>query len=162
MRAQYKVWLPEILLKTVGVLCALLFLARPKCRLVVQPMSYMSLGSATNVVYVALYCDQCHLCRFVLWPKKRHCRLCRVVRPQKRQCRLCHFVLRPKKRHCCLCRFVLQPQKWHCCLCCLIVQPQKRHCCFELQPKKRMSLQTATTETHTFNNDEIVADVGFS
>ena len=153
MRAQYRVWSPEILLKTLGVLCASLFLARPKCRLVLRPMLSMSLRTATNVVYVASYCDQCRLCRFVLRPKKRHCRLCRlVVRPQKRQCRLCRLVLRPKKRHCRLCRFVLRPKKWHhdhrndifasnC--------DQKRECRFKPRPQRptlsttmRLSLMT--------------------
>ena len=68
----------------------------------------MSLGTATNVVYVAWYCDQCRLCRFVLRPMSSM--LLRTATTE-RQCRLCRLVLRPKKRHCRLCRFVLRPKK---------------------------------------------------
>ena len=136
------------------------FLAWPKCHLVLQPMSSMLLGTATNVIYVTSYCNQCCLSCFILGPKKQHCHLCCfVLRPKKPHYCLCRFVLRPKKWHC---RFVLWPKNQHCCLCCLVVWPQKQHWYFKLQPKKRMSLQTTTTETHTFNNNEIVAHVGFS
>ena len=126
----------------------------------------MSLGTATNVVYVASYCDQCRLCRFVLRPMSSM-----SLRTATEETTLSSMSLGSATTETTMSSMSLGTATEETTLSSMSLRtatkemtprPQKRHCCFELRPKKRMSLQTATTETHTFNNDEIVADVGFS